>query len=150
MPGFIRFQSLVRGYLQRQKYKSMGMPLFFYLVCSLMTELYFLFKCTVRNAAYRDHVAREILDTEKFYVKHLSLCVNVSPVYLLIRRDKRQMQLYIQSSTIFKKHICYRSGWTRWTKLWRQAHQFWQKKISEQFSPTYPLSTTSTLNCWLR
>eukprot|EP01087_Luapelamoeba_hula_P024917 TRINITY_DN9653_c0_g2_i2.p1 TRINITY_DN9653_c0_g2~~TRINITY_DN9653_c0_g2_i2.p1 ORF type:complete len:549 (+),score=102.94 TRINITY_DN9653_c0_g2_i2:51-1697(+) len=53
-PGFVRFQSVLRGHLQRQKHRAM-----------------------VRNVAYRDHVAREILSTEKFYVESLKQLITV-------------------------------------------------------------------------
>ncbi|ELR14853.1 RhoGEF domain containing protein [Acanthamoeba castellanii str. Neff] len=54
VPAFIRFQSLVRGYLQKQRYRAM-----------------------VRNVAYRSRVAHEILDTESFYVKSMNQCITV-------------------------------------------------------------------------
>ncbi|KAL6046959.1 RhoGEF domain containing protein [Balamuthia mandrillaris] len=54
VPGFKRFQSVLRGHQQRQKYIKM-----------------------VRNVAYRDHVAHEILETERGYVTSLGNCINV-------------------------------------------------------------------------
>eukprot|EP01088_Endostelium_zonatum_P019435 TRINITY_DN6708_c0_g1_i1.p1 TRINITY_DN6708_c0_g1~~TRINITY_DN6708_c0_g1_i1.p1 ORF type:complete len:703 (-),score=192.48 TRINITY_DN6708_c0_g1_i1:79-2187(-) len=53
-PNFIRLQSLIRGTMQRQEYSKM-----------------------VRDQAYRDHVAKEILSTETSYVKSLETLIEV-------------------------------------------------------------------------
>jgi hypothetical protein len=89
VPAFIRFQSLVRGYLQKQRYRTMGEAFLLVLLHSLMMTishtdcqrlgraLSCVAPTTVRNVAYRSRVAHEILDTETFYVKSMNQCITV-------------------------------------------------------------------------
>eukprot|EP01103_Thecamoeba_quadrilineata_P016888 TRINITY_DN5796_c0_g1_i1.p1 TRINITY_DN5796_c0_g1~~TRINITY_DN5796_c0_g1_i1.p1 ORF type:complete len:709 (-),score=119.69 TRINITY_DN5796_c0_g1_i1:268-2394(-) len=70
--GLIRFQALFRMYKQKKKYHQM-----------------------VVDAAYREHVAKEILHTERSYVDSLNVCIKVfmNPLDEASRLDKKKAQL---------------------------------------------------------
>lgn len=64
--GFSRFQAVYRSYVTRKLYQKRGKS------CFWGSKQF-----VVRDQAYRDNVAKEILSTEQTYVDNLSSCIKV-------------------------------------------------------------------------
>jgi hypothetical protein len=74
-----KVQALIRTRLQRKKYQRMGELLIVYINVSIFVLIT---SILVRDVAYREKIAKEILSTEVVYVKALKACIDVRNISL--------------------------------------------------------------------
>ena len=75
-----KVQALIRTRLQRKKYQRMGKLVIVYINITIFVLI--ASSILVRDVAYREKIAKEILSTEVVYVKALKACIDVRNISL--------------------------------------------------------------------